>query len=129
MIKFRAIDVYNRALAIADLQNSNFISYGDGFYMLNAAYRKVYQDAINQGDLNYLVEVRLIANRNSTFKLPDDFYQLAMVTDDYGNEIPMLRLAYSMADYGYLIKNNTITPIIMGLTAFTPPRSKHTVPA
>lgn len=108
MIKFRAIDVYNRALAIADLQNSNFISYGDGFYMLNAAYRKVYQDAINQGDLNYLVEVRLIANRNSTFKLPDDFYQLAMVTDDYGNEIPMLRLAYSMADYGYLIKNNTI---------------------
>lgn len=108
MVKFRAIDVYNRALAIADLQNSNFISYGDGFYMLNAAYRKVYQDAINQGDLNYLVEVRLIANRNSTFKLPDDFYQLAMVTDDYGNEIPMLRLAYSMSDYGYLIKNNTI---------------------
>lgn len=108
MVKFRAIDVYNRALALADLQNSNFISYGDGFYMLNAAYRKVYQDAINQGDLNYLVEVRLIANRNSTFKLPDDFYQLAMVTDDYGNEIPMLRLAYSMADYGYLIKNNTI---------------------
>ena len=108
MVKFRAIDVYNRALALADLQNSNFISYGDGFYMLNAAYRKVYQDAINQGDLNYLVEVRLIANRNSTFKLPDDFYQLAMVTDDYGNEIPMLRLAYSMSDYGYLIKNNTI---------------------
>lgn len=108
MVKFRAIDVYNRALAIADLQNSNFISYGDGFYMLNAAYRKVYQDAINQGDLNYLVEVRLIANRNSTFKLPDNFYQLAMVTDDYGNEIPMLRLAYSMSDYGYLIKNNTI---------------------
>jgi len=108
MVKFRAIDVYNRALALADLQNSNFISYGDGFYMLNAAYRKVYQDAINQGDLNYLVEVRLIANRNSTFKLPDDFYQLAMVTDDYGNEIPMLRLAYSMSDYGYLIKNGTI---------------------
>lgn len=108
MVKFRAIDVYNRALAIADLQNSNFISYGDGFYMLNAAYRKVYQDAINQSDLNYLVEARLIANRNSTFKLPDDFYQLAMVTDDYGNEIPMLRLAYSMSDYGYLIKNNTI---------------------
>ena len=108
MFKYKASDVIKRAIAVADMQNSNFITYGDGFYMLNAAYRKIYQDAINMGDLNYIQEVRLLAYGSATYELPDDFYQLAMVTDDYGNEIPMLGLASSKADWGYSLKNGII---------------------
>lgn len=108
MFKYKASDVIKRAIAVADMQNSNFITWGDSFHMLNAAYRKIYQDTINLGDLNYLQEVRLLAYGSAKYELPDDFYQLAMITDDYGNEIPMLGLASSRGDWGYQLRNGII---------------------
>ena len=40
--------------------------------------------------------------------MPADFYQLAMVVDEYGVEVPKLRLSYGPADTGFIVKNNTI---------------------
>lgn len=108
MYKYSAKALFNRALSLADLQNSNFITWGDAFQMLNSAYRKIYQDSINVGDLNYIKEVRLLTYGTAAYELPEDFYQVAMVTDDYGNEIPLLGLASSISDYGYSIKNGII---------------------
>ena len=108
MVRYTAQQIIDRAKSLADLQNSNFITWGDCFHMLNASYRKIYQDAINAGDLNYLTSVRLLSRGTSKFSIPEDFYQLAAVTDDYGNDIPRLGLNASKADWGYQIANSTI---------------------
>ena len=108
-MKMSASQVVNYAKSLADLQDTSFINYGDAVLNLNLAYRKVYQDIINNGDLNYLEEIEIINNANKAlYELPEDFYQLAMVVDEYGVEVPKLRLSYGPADYGFIIKNNTI---------------------
>jgi hypothetical protein len=108
-MKCTASQIVNYAKSLADLQDTSFITYGDAVLNLNLAYRKVYQDIINNGDLNYLEEVEIINNANKAlYELPADFYQLAMVVDEYGVEVPKLRLSYGPADYGFIIKNNTI---------------------
>lgn len=109
MFKYTASEIINYAKSLADLQDVSFITWGDAVRMLNIAYKKVYQDIINNGDLNYLDEVEILQNgKQSLYELPDNFYQLAMVVDEYGVEIPKLRLSYGPADMGFLIKNNTI---------------------
>ena len=106
--KYTAKQIYERALSLADLQNSQFITFGDAFHMLNSAYRKVYADSIQIGDLNYIKETELISSGTSLFELPKDFYQLAMMVDHNGNEIDKLPLNASEGDYGYSIQNGTI---------------------
>lgn len=108
MFKYTAKNVYDRALSIADLQNSQFINWGDAFQMLNSSYRKIYNDCISNGDLNYLNEVELLSNGSNSFELPVDFYQLAVIVDAAGNEIPRLPLNASRSDFGYQIKNDII---------------------
>lgn len=109
MFKYLAKEIVNYAKSLADLEDISFITWGDAVRMLNISYKKVYQDIINNGDLNYLDEIEIIQNgKQSLYELPDNFYQLAMVVDEYGVEIPKLRLSYGPADTGFIIKNNTI---------------------
>ena len=64
MFKYTAKNVYDRALSIADLQNSQFINWGDAFQMLNSSYRKIYNDCISNGDLNYVNDYTFIMPSN-----------------------------------------------------------------
>lgn len=83
MIQYSTRDILNKAKQLADLENSDFISYSESLTLLNDAYSKVYQTAINAGDLMYVKKLCLEENSSSyygdnisTFKLPNDFYQL-----------------------------------------------------
>lgn len=105
---YKASEIVNYAKSLADLQNSQFITWGDSIRMLNIAYKRVYQDMINNGDLTYLKEVALTGARNALYELPEDFYQLAMISDTTGIEIPKLPLSRSDSDFGYEIKNGTL---------------------
>lgn len=107
-MKYTATEILTRAKSLADLENSNFLSWGDQVYALNLAYKKVYTDCIASGDLNYLQEVVLESKGSAEFALPEDFYQLASISDINGNELPKLPLSSSPIDYGYLIVNGTI---------------------
>ena len=54
MITYFASDIIKKATQLADLENSNFISWNENISLLNDAYTKVYSDIINQNDLYYI---------------------------------------------------------------------------
>lgn len=79
MITYTSSDIINRALQLADLENSDFISFSEQIALLNEAYTSLYQKLINKGDNSF---VRLIKTSKSTIELPPDFWQLKSVTLD-----------------------------------------------
>ena len=107
-MKYKAVEIVNYARSLADMKDVNFVTWGDSVRMLNIAYKKVYQDIINNGDLTYIKEEKIVLDHDGLYELPEDYYQLAMISNDYGQEIPKLQLSYGLSDYGYIIKNNTI---------------------
>lgn len=86
MLKLNTKDLVKRATQLADLENSDFISWNENVQMINEAYQKIYQKIINHDDKTYMVKVNLtlpLMNGNSEvhYALPDDFYQLYSLTD------------------------------------------------
>lgn len=84
MITYNASDIIKKATQLADLENSDFLSWNENLTLLNDAYEKVYQDMINQQDKYWLKTVYLAANaqvvNNETYYiLPSDFYQIQSV--------------------------------------------------
>lgn len=78
MVKYNSKDIINRAKRIADLENSDFITYNEQVQMLNDCYNEVYQKIINKGDLYFVKEVYM----NNGDELPYDFYQLHDITKE-----------------------------------------------
>ncbi|VVB60766.1 Uncharacterised protein [uncultured archaeon] len=77
MYRYKASQIINRAKQIADLENSSYISWAENMSLLNEAYMKMYQQAINHNDRNYLSTLQISNSKNNTgTDLPDDFYQL-----------------------------------------------------
>lgn len=75
-------DIIDEALEMAQMANSDSISYSEKVSMLNEVYQEIYQKAINNGSKDFIQEVYL--NGKGSFELPDDFYQLEKCSiDDY----------------------------------------------
>ena len=66
MVKYNSKDIINRAKRIADLENSDFITYNEQVQMLNDCYNEVYQKIINKGDLYFVKEVYM--NNGEVYK-------------------------------------------------------------
>lgn len=77
MIKYNASDVIKKAKQLADLENSDFISWNESLTLLNDAYQSVYQKSINKGNNDF---VKVITTDNKVITLPEDFYQLKALT-------------------------------------------------
>ena len=98
----------DRALSVADIANTDFLSYNEKIRYLNDAFRNVYQNII-QYNLNvFTVEANLIGSAG-VYQLPWDCYQLKSVKNPYtGVEIPRKADSESMFGSTYEIVNNTI---------------------
>src|SRR5574344_715206 len=77
MIRYNASDVIKKAKQLADLENSDFISWNESLTLLNDAYQSVYQKSINKGNNDF---VKVITTDNKVITLPNDFYQLKALT-------------------------------------------------
>lgn len=118
MLKLNAKDLVKRAQQLADIENSEFISWNENIQLLNEAFQKVYQKVINHDDKTYLKKVKLIAissNEKEVFyDLPDDFYQLYSLNDFATNRcIVRNTLNDPVNTSGYSIENNQL--IIRGV--------------
>ena len=93
-----ASKLIRRAKQIADVANSDFLSYNELTDYLNASWKNVYQTII-QYNLNiFTVEANLVGS-SGVYKLPFDCYQIKSVKNPYtGVEIP--RKADSESMYG-----------------------------
>lgn len=108
MITYKSSDIIKRAEQLADLENSQFISFTEKIALLNEAYTNIYQKSINH-DVNSFV--RYINTRSNIVQLPKDFYQLKAVTMNSGRLVtPITRRPANgnLTDISYDIINNTL---------------------
>lgn len=108
MIKYNASDVIKKAKQLADLENSDFISWNESLTLLNDAYQNIYQKSINKGNNDF---VKVITTEDKVITLPNDFYQLKALTlkqDRFTTPIMRRPQNGSFRDLSYDIYNNTI---------------------
>lgn len=108
MIKYNASDVIKKAKQLADLENSDFISWNESITLLNDAYQNIYQKSINKGNNDF---VKVITTDNKVITLPKDFYQLKAINLKQDSFItPIMRRPQngSFNDLSYDIYNNTV---------------------
>ena len=117
MIRYNASDVIKKAKQLADLENSDFISWNESITLLNDAYQNIYQKSINKGNNDF---VRVIQTCEKCINLPRDFYQLKALTlkqDRFNTPIMRRPQNGSFDDLSYDIYNNTL--LINGFSSGT----------
>lgn len=91
MTTYNAKDLIEQAQMLADLQNSDFISWKENMMFLDNAWSDLYQQIINHGDKSFL---KNFSFEDERCELPRDFYQLFYVCYSDGlNERPINRKA------------------------------------
>ena len=108
-MKINASDIIKSALQIADLENSNFISWNENVRLLNEAFTAVHQKLINNGNFTFTDEI-LISKEQS---LPENFYQVLSVLDNYNTPVPRYSIGMNDSQIYYKLINNKI--ILNGL--------------
>lgn len=108
MNKYSTSELIRRALNLADLRNSDFLSYGEQFHYINDAYRTVYQDALNAGEQLYVKECLLDGSGSREYDIPDDLYQIIAITNNEGDAIRRKDPRQAESTTGYEIKNNKL---------------------
>lgn len=123
MIKLNTKDIIKRATQLADLENSDFISWNENLQIMNEGYQKIYQKLINHGDKTYMKTCLLVSpisvgSNEIHYNLPNDFFQLYSLTDVNGNRCivkksindPISSLRYDIVNNELVIYgNNNIT--------------------
>ena len=108
MNKYTTSELIRRALNLADLRNSDFLSYGEQFHYINDAYRTVYQDALNAGEQLYVKECLLDGSGSREYDIPDDLYQIIAITNNEGDAVRRKDPRQAESTTGYEIKNNKL---------------------
>lgn len=114
-------DIIKSAKQIADLENSNFISWGENIRLVNEAFTAVHQKLINKGDMTFVDEMNITKEQ----PLPENFYQILSVLDNYNTPVPRYSIGMNDSQIWYKLINNKI--ILNGLqsaklTYFTKPQ-------
>lgn len=120
-MNYNVLDIVRAARQIADLENSDFISWNENIRLLNEAWTSVHQKLINSGNFTFTNEVVISKEQ----PLPTDFYQILSVLDNYNTPISRYSIGMNDSQIWYKIINNKI--ILNGLhsaklTYFTKPQ-------
>lgn len=76
-MKYKASDILKRALSIADMSNTSFLTYREKLDYLNQAWKQASQSAINKGCKYFIESVEV--DGNGEWDLPEDFYQIESI--------------------------------------------------
>lgn len=117
MTTYNAKDLIEQAQMLADLQNSDFISWKENMMFLDNAWADLYQQIINHGDKSFLKNFSFEGER---CELPCDFYQLHYVYYFDGmNRVPITRKAKTSLTGGpfYDLEGNEIV-IYRGMNGY-----------
>ena len=87
-MKYKASDIITKARQIADLTNSEFLSWNEEVSMLNDAYTMLYQKLVNINDGSFVKPMELHTGANP---LPPDFWQLRSVFIDRNGNIDLIK--------------------------------------
>ena len=120
-MKYNISDIVRAAKQIADLENSDFISWNENIRLINEAWTSVHQKLINSGNMTFVDEMELHAEQ----ELPKNFYQVLSVLDNYNTPVARYSIGMNDSQIWYKLINNKI--ILNGLssaklTYFTKPQ-------
>ena len=120
-MKYNISDIVKAAKQIADLENSDFISWNENIRLLNEAWTAVHQKLINKGDFTFVNEMDIGKEQ----ELPSDFYQVLSVLDNYHTPVSRYSIGMNDSQIWYKLINNKL--ILNGLqsaklTYFTKPQ-------
>lgn len=120
-MKYNISDIVKAAKQIADIENSDFISWNENIRLLNEAWTAVHQKLINKGDFTFVDEM----NIGKEQPLPENFYQVLSILDNYNTPVPRYSIGMNDSQIWYKIINNKL--ILNGLhsaklTYFTKPQ-------
>lgn len=87
MLHYKASEIVQRAMTLANIQNSSFVSATENRQLINDAFWALYQIMIDNGDVFFLKTIKGIVFEDGIYVLPDDFYQLYAIRDHYGNGV------------------------------------------
>lgn len=104
-MKYNVSDIVRAAKQIADLENSDFISWNENIRLINEAWTSVYQKLINKGDQAWIKETYL---KRGTQPLPSDHYQTFSILDNYNNVIPRYSIGMNNSQLWYKTTNGNI---------------------
>ena len=118
---YKVSDIIKAAKQIADLENSDFISWNENIRLVNEAFTAVHQKLINKGDFTFVNEMNICKEQ----PLPEDFYQVLSVLDNYNTPVGRYSIGMNDSQIWYKIINNKV--ILNGLqsaklTYFTKPQ-------
>ena len=118
---YKVSDIILSARQIADLENSNFISWAENIRLLNESFTAIHQKLINSGNMTFVNEMDIGKEQ----PLPEDFYQVLSVLDNYHTPVPRYSIGMNDCQVWYKIINNKL--ILNGLqsaklTYFTKPQ-------
>ena len=83
-MKYNISDIVKAAKQVADIENSDFISWNENIRLLNEAWTAVHQKLINKGDFTFVNEMNITKEQ----PLPEDFYQVSSILDNYHTPVP-----------------------------------------
>ena len=120
-MKYNISDIVKAAKQIADLENSDFISWNENIRLLNEAWTAVHQKLVNKGDFTFVNEMDIGKEQ----ELPSDFYQVSSILDNYHTPVPRYSIGMNDSQIWYKLINNKL--ILNGLqsaklTYFTKPQ-------
>lgn len=120
-MKYNISDIVKAAKQIADLENSDFISWNENIRLVNEAWTAVHQKLINKGDMAFVDEMNITKEQ----PLPENFYQVLSVLDNYNTPVPRYSIGMNDSQIWYKLINNKL--ILNGLqsaklTYFTKPQ-------
>lgn len=110
-MKYLASNLVKRALNLADLTNTDFISHEENINYLNETWREFYQLLINKGDKQFVEEAQLSGSGvggYTEYKLPSDLYQVLSVKQQNGSVITRKSESESDTSATYDIVNDTL---------------------
>ena len=106
--RYTASEIVERALDIADISNTDYLSYREKTKYLNDAWRNVYQTIINYNLDVFTVRAQLVGN-GGVYPLPFDCYQIKAVKNPIsGSLIPRKAESESVLGPYYEIVNSTL---------------------
>lgn len=120
-MRLKASDIILGARQIADLENSNFISWNENVRLLNESWTALRQKLIDKGDFTFVNEMDITKEQ----PLPEDFYQVLSVLDNYNTPVGRYSIGMNDSQIWYKLINNKL--ILNGLqsaklTYFTKPQ-------
>ena len=144
ILEMTSTQIIARARSLADLPDSQFVSYDDEIQSLNESWKDLYESLLEQGDNDFFVNqitviitpAMSVGTNEWEIPLPEDFYKLRYV--DYRGATlwtEMDKFPLSMRDYNpmepyYRLKNNRLwvigsqalsTSLTLRIAYFPPP--------